>query len=122
MVSQKNVVSKTHNTSKYDLPTLLQLASRDAICFSGTRTYAHLVKMGYSGKDDEAAVCRVIALLTPTHFHRSETYVGFEVWHDIYKIIHKAPNGTVYPMYVKLRLSPTGALVVMCSFHPEGWE
>lgn len=118
MVSSLRLPSATKNTCEYDLQAVQALVQSSSFHFAGTRTFAHLVKMGFDDKD----VVTAFLNLTPNDFRKSHQYEGIASWHDVYFLCHTGANGCTYDLYIKFRLSPTGALVLICSFHPEGWE
>lgn len=122
-----NVVERTKQTKEHDFETVQRLAQQQNVQTAGARRmYRHLVKMGYPTalEAQDAPMCAALLLLKPCNYDHSEMYVGGGgIWHDVYFLPNfMVPDGLVYTLYIKLRLNPAGSLLVVCSFHPEGWE
>lgn len=118
MVSSTKQPSATKGTCEYDLQAVQTLVQSRSFHFAGTRTFAHLTKMGF---DDDDVVSAFLNL-TSNDFGQSHQYEGLASWHDVYFLRHTGANGETYDLYIKFRLTSSGVLVLVCSFHPEGWE
>lgn len=124
MVSSGDGPVETKDTPEYALALVQQLLrqSTDEIStyhFAGTRISVHLAKMGFEPSDVTAALLS----LSDDHFVESLRYEGpVTSWHDVYLMKYQGTNGNVYDLYIKFRLTKLHTMVIVCSFHPEGWE
>ncbi len=124
MVSSNNVI-ETKGAAEFDLQKVHEHARAEAIHFGdGPRLLRHLARMGFP-VDATNPVCGVLLTLTVGHFHQCERYEGKSrhLWHDVYLLPKfQAPNGETYDMYIKIRMTSSRMMTIVCSFHPEGWE
>lgn len=106
------------DSCEYDLDLVKQLVAEEKFHVAGTRVNHHLDRMACTTDDLIAA----IQSLCPADFKCSLLYSDLKTWSDVYCVTFTMSGGATFDLYIKLRMSLSKQLVLVCSFHPEGWE
>lgn len=124
MVSRYNETARS-TAPAYDLADVHDLASKGSICINGDarKTLRQFAALGLPNPGEEPVLSKLLLQLQQVHFVCSVQYDNKQTWLDVYVLPQwRAPNGNKYSMYVKFKFSPSGALLTICSCHPEGWS
>lgn len=103
--------------AEYSLTCIQQLASQGEVIYGSRRVQRHIENLGYSPEDVHACLGK----LTSDHYRGSVRYESDPFWHDEYLITFEAKNNQPDELYIKLKLNRDCVLVILASFHPEGW-
>lgn len=112
-----NEVAARRKVRAYDLSEVHDRASKELVCFAGTRVANNVDELGMELAD----VCECLLQLTEQHFQESIQYEGIASWHDVYYINVTVPSGDAFDMYVKFKMFGERLVLSLCSFHPHGW-
>ena len=104
-------------TPEYSLVRIHELAEAGEWAYGSRRVARHIENLGYS--PDDVGACLVS--LREAHYRGTVRYENAPVWLDEYLISFKGPSGHVDDLYIKLKLNRDGLLILLASFHPEGW-
>jgi len=102
---------------EYSLDRVRELAREGRVSYGSSRVTRHVENLEYAPED----VHRCLACLEPSHYRGSVRYEGTGPWLDEYLITFIGPRGCTDDLYIKLKLNRDCILIVLASFHPEGW-
>lgn len=105
------------NQPEYSLQRVRELARTGSVDYGSRRVVRHVENLGYAPED----VCRCLAGLEAGHYRESIRYRENGPWLDVYLITCTGPAGHADSLYIKLKLNRDCIVVVLESFHPEGW-
>ena len=107
----KDADNRTYPT--YALEQIQRLAGTRDVGYGTRKAQVDAQNLSYTIED----ICECLQALSTNHFHHSEKYPGFPIWHDVYLISYSGPSGCIDELYVKLKLSKDCVLVTLTSFH-----
>ncbi len=101
----------------YELLRVRQLAAEKRVHFAGMRVFDDTSELGLELDD----VCTCLGTLSDQHFKESIQYEDLPSWHDVYLVNMTVPSGDCYDMYIKFKMFGSCLVLLLCSFHPQGW-
>ncbi len=109
--------NERRNRREYSLRAVRDLARQGSVIYGSARVQRHIENLGYEPKD----VHNCLACLEECHYRGTVRYENSRIWMDEYLISFSAPSGQIDDLYIKLKLNRDCVLIVLASFHPEGW-
>lgn len=111
-------IAQRRNVPGYPLERVHELAAKQDVTFAGKRVFENTSELGLELDD----VCECLGDLTDLHFKESIQYEDLPSWHDVYLITLTVPSGDCFDMYIKFKMFGERLVLLLCSFHPEGWK